>query len=171
MPRGRGYPSSRRTRGRRTPTLWWNIQSVPLAVAIGAQAIFDLLPPGTIPVGVQAGVTILRMIGELQLTAQSADQDGFGAFGIALMSRDAVAASAVPDPIADLVDWYYHQNWFNNESRVGDFQEAGRTRFDIRTSRKVRGEDRTLAAVFENNAASAQAVKFSVTTRMLLSKS
>ena len=143
---------------------------MPLAVAIGGQAIVDLLPPGSVPPAFLAGLVVLRMIGELQLTAQSADQDGFGAFGVTMVTRDAVAGAAVPDPIIDLVDWYYHQNWFNNESRVGDFQEAGRTRFDIRTARRIRGEDRTLVAVFENNAASAQAVKFSTTVRLLLGR-
>ena len=167
-----------RRRGRRTSRRsprkilsWFNNAGVPAAIAIGAQGLQDLLPIATLMPQFLGGLTVLRMIGTLELTAQTADQDVFGSLGIAVMTRDAFAGAAVPDPILDHVDWYYQQNWFNNESRVGDLQEAGRTSFDIRTARRIRGEDRLLAAVFENSSASAAAIKFRLSVRLLLTPS
>ena len=162
--RRRSRSSSRRS-SRRRQTLWFNVGTIATAVAIGGQAIVDLLPPGTTPPQIQGGLTVVRMIGELIISSQTADQDGFGAFGITTVTRDAFTAGAVPDPIVDLVDWYYHTLVAVNSSLVGDLSRY--TQWDIRTARKIRGLDRTLCAVFDVNAASAQALKFSVNTRLL----
>ena len=168
----RRSPRSRSRRGPRRGLAWFNESFIPTAVAIGAESIVDLTPSAVIPDGYAGGFTVIRMIGQLELTSQTANSDVFGALGIMVASRSAVSlAGAMPDPIIDLVDWYYHQHWFNNTASVGDMEAQGRTLFDIRSARKIRGEDRTLAGVLVNNGASAAAIKWRLSVRLLLQRS
>ncbi len=84
------------------------------------------------------------------------------------MTRDAFAAGAVPDPVSDLVDWYYLRH---EAVRSNDLADIFTREFDIRTSRRIRGQDRTLIAVFDNPAASGVAVDVSISVRLLLQRS
>ena len=166
--RRRGRSSSRRS-GPRRQTAWFNVASVPAVIAIGGQAILDLLDAADIPDGYAGGLTVLRMILQTVMFPGVASTDVIGAMGVAVMTRDALAAGAVPDPIADLVDWYWltHYRLLTQVTNEGD--RLGPV--DIRTKRAIRGEGRTLALVFDNSSSSGGSVGFEFSARLLLQRS
>ena len=118
-----------------------------------------------LPPGLEGGLTVVRMIGSLDLQPAAVNLNTYGAFGICVVSRDAVAAGAVPDPITDLVDWYYHVSFYMNQQQELKVEKFP---FDIRTKRLIRGVDRTLVAILEVAAAAATGVNFSTFLRLLL---
>ena len=158
---------SRRRLGRRGPprqTAWFNQASAPVTLGLGALANFDITAPGEIPEGYQGGFTVLRMIHTLYVRPLSLTLNIFGAYGVLVAPRASL--TVLPSPITDLVDWYYQVNW--NLRQADSITES--ISADIRTVRKVRGEQRTLFAVFQNNSASGGSVSVSMTARLLLSR-
>jgi len=148
----------------RARTSWFNNASATVAVASGAQAIFDLTPLAGLPPNYEGGFTIRRMIGGIGVAAQAANAGFTGTFGIAVVTRDAVAAGAVPEPAADLVDWYYHTVVFR-QAIAADVKGDVQRLFDIHTSRAIRGEGRTLVAVFDS---ASGAIQLNIFARLLL---
>ena len=162
-----GRTRSRPTRrGTRRSTAWFNNSNTPLTIAAFASGVFDLLPLAGIPEGFAGGLTVLRMIGHLDVRSDQTNELVYSA-GIALMTRDAFAAGATPDPVTDLVDWYWLDSRFIRSSVL----ETVNTPFDIRTARKVRGEDRTLAFIIQNNGPGTANLAFMIHVRLLLARS
>ena len=159
---------SRRGSRRRTPTVWFNIGSVPATVVAGLKIVFDLLPVSELPAALLAGSTVLRMIGKYTILNQTDNVNVFGAYAVAVVTRAALAAGSVPEPIGDLVDWYYHDG-FNVRQEVN--RDTREVTFDIRTARRIRGEDRTLMAICENSSASVSSLVFYTSMRLLMSRS
>ena len=89
--------------------------------------------------------------------------DSFGAFGVLVNT----AASAI-DAVLDLYDYYLHQNFQFIQSATTDGSQQYRQRYDIRTARRVRGEDRSLDFVITNNAAAGTSLVWSASSRLLL---
>ena len=147
--------------------MWWNISSVPASVAIGSQLVFDLTPLAALPAGLEGGFTCKRMIITARLRQAAFDATSLGAFGVLVATR--VASLDLPDAIVDLVDWYLQQGW--DAFRESDDPVVKEFNYDIKTARKVRGEDRTLWFVTNNSAASAAAIVASATVRMWLQRS
>ncbi len=114
----------------------------------------DDLPPG-----VAAGFKVIRMIGAVNLSPAAATPTS-GTYAMAVVSRDLVASGGF-HPAVDLLDYYYLQHY--NVSQ----QIAIRVPFDIRTSRVIRGLDRTLAFVLDALIAN---INISVDFRLLIEK-
>ena len=87
----------------------------------------------------------------------------FGAWGVFVN-----IGFSVVDAILDLLDYYLHQNWQNVANSVNDRAQATIRSYDIRTARRIRGEDRTLDFTIVNNAASAGNIEWTVNSRCLL---
>ena len=160
---------SRRSRGARAPrasTVWTNQGSISQNLAAGAEGIFDLLSLARLPATLEGGLTVLRMILRLGVRAQASNTTPLGAFGVSVVTRDAFSGLAVPDPLTDLVDWYLWHGF-----AMFDSDSAGREwNFDIRTARRLRGEDRTLVAVMEADATSS-ALTWDMDVRLLCRRS
>jgi len=125
-----------------------------------------MLPLAQLPPVLAGGVTVVRLILKVIAFADAANVNLFGSVGVAAITRDALAAAEVPDPVTDLVDWYYQGAYFmKNET-----EQLATTIVDVdlRTARKIRGEDRTLAFIFQSASGSGGAVTMSPIVRMLL---
>ena len=163
--------SRRRSAGRGTPgskmqKAWYNQHVVPTIVAPGANSLGSLLVPGTMPNGFQV-CTILRFIGRIRVFNITSGQENNGSIGFTVMRRDDLVA-ADPDSSADLLDWYYLTRWSSWQlTTQGPGEQFD---FDIRTMRKIRGEDRSLVFSFVNESNSAGSVEYSVGVRLLLGR-
>ena len=160
----RGSRNGYRRRGRSTPKpgAWFNNQSAPAVVTAGGSAFFDLFPtgPGNLQSTFEAGFTCLRCIAEVDIQAVLSASSSHGAFGIAVVSRDALDSAAIPDAITGLQDWYWHRNFWLR----GRDDEMVREKIDLRTARKIRGSERTLAFVL-NVAIGVASLEFSFNHR------
>jgi len=160
--------ASSRRRGRSTkPTSWFNIQIPPTLVAAGVQAVSDLLVPALLPSGMQGGMTVLRMILKLSCWVNTLNDTPVGSLGIAVGQRNNLGG--FPSAIIDNLGWYYHTNVSpTGLSNSGPGEVA---MVDIRSARKMRGEDMTLASAFEANAGNSGSILFALSIRFLLQKS
>ena len=145
---------------------WTNDQSIPTTVLKGGQAIVDLLQP-IFPVSQLPKFTVIRAILDVGMQGSSFGLDWFGAFGISVITRDALAAGAVPDPITDFVDWYWHKSYYDRTD-TGAGAAVSHERVDLRSARQIRGVGRTMAFIFDVNSGSTGDVIFSVSARLLL---
>ena len=75
----------------------------------------------------------------------------------------------MPDPITDLVDWYYQTSYWVNQETERSAEAIAK--IDLRSARRIRGEDRTLAMVIESNPGSEASLQVSPWARMLLKRS
>ena len=139
---------------------------MPTSVAPGGQAIVDMLPAES-PAATEPRYTVIRSIMEVMMYPITQGVDSFGAFGLTTTTRDAFLAGAVPDPITDFVDWYWHKNFAT--FTVGGSDRVTRFNVDLHTARTIRGFGRTLAFVFDVNAAGGSNLVFSINARFLLS--
>ena len=119
---------------------------------------------GDVPPGLQRGLTIHRMLIDVGLLSASPNTENFGAYGVEVGSARSMPSS--PDsPILDLTNWYLHKNWSVRQAtldRIGNV-------FDIRTSRRIPGVDKTLWFIFEVNVATLNEFRFDINFRLLLS--
>ena len=131
----------RRQSGPRRKVSWENL-AVNHSHGVMASVVFTDLTPEpmqTVHLGVGTA-TIRRMLGHLTLSVQAADAAAsFMSVGVAVVSQDALAAGALPDPEGDFnQDWYY---WTRRSILVpalgGLFQLDWD--FDIRSMRRLRG--------------------------------
>ena len=162
----RGAPQSnqrRRTYGPKQKTLWWNRASVPATVTANGTAVFDLTPLVGLPASVEGGFTCRRMLTSWHIRPVSTGLNAFGAFGVLVAPRSA--SSNLPNPIVDLVDWYLLHHWW---VRAGEVNQIFPFEFDIRTNRKVRGEDRSLFGILASSAASLTSVEYTSHFRLVL---
>ncbi len=128
-----------------------------------------MLPAAFIPEGFQGGLTVIRTILQVKVRAEADNSNCFGAVGVTVSTRDALAALAMPEPITDLVDWYYLTSyWVNQESERSATAIA---EIDLRSARRIRGEDRTLVMVIQANPGSEASLQVSPMARMLLRRS
>ena len=106
----------------------------------------------------------------LQVMSQpgAASTDHYGAFGVSVVTRQAFIAGSLPRPITHLVDWYVLKHFYMRTE--GALETRAIVDVDIRTARKVRGEDRTLVASLETAPASGL-IRFSIQSRLLLTPS
>ena len=142
MPR----PRTRRSYGRpskRTPQAWYNNQFGPTNVAAGSSIGSTVLAgpeQAAMPDTFQAGFTIVRMILEVFILAQTINQPVFGNFGVAVIDEN----SSGIDTILDLLDYYVLQPFSNETDSTSVLQRATRYVYDIRTARRIRGRERRL---------------------------
>jgi len=131
----RGFSRGAR-RGRKRPTYWAQEKFSTLLGPAADQASQDISHI-SISLGDNAGGTCLRVIGNLNYFHNAATFEQFNiGVGIAVVTKDALAAGALPDPLSDLEqDWYYWHSW---EGLLGFSDGQHQENFDIRTARKLR---------------------------------
>ena len=159
----RRRPSARRPVGRRTsaPTFWWNTQSVPATVAAGALLNFPTAGEKlTNWPAKDGGFTILRAILTVAIRNVTANQDIFGAFSLTVVTNNVSGT----DPIQDDLDAYVHQNFWQR----GADAEPHAYNYDLRSARRIRGEDRELDFDLANNSASSGSLAVSFCARLLI---
>ena len=154
-------------RGSRNPTRWMSAASSPTTIAAGVQGFFDMTDVDLIPSGWDAGFTVIRMIGRVQIRNATFDVDTFGAFGIGVVSRDAEIAGALPEPNGDLYQWYLQRAWLQRQPDHGFTDYA----FDIRSARKIPSQNHTLVAVMDNAGGSASSITWALDARLLVRRS
>ena len=139
-------------------------------MAAGGTGVLDLTPEAEIPSKLIGGFTCVRLIIRVRLEAALIDTTLFGALGVLATARGTLMD--LPNPIVDLVDWYWHDSFdlttSNNDIPV---QIPTNDVRDIRTARKLRGEDRSLIFIIANASGSGGAFSFEVNARLLLKDS
>jgi len=144
------------TRKPREKTTWDQTTAGFTMVAAVAQSVIDLTPLSITSLGFagNSGGTIKRMIGDLRFETTGAGPDHVDVdIGIVVVTADALAAGAVPDPVSDFTtDWYFwkHLDQHLPSNNAESFNQ-GVIEWDIRTARKLRGGYR-LALVIDKGA-------------------
>ena len=162
-------PRRRRSRrgGSRQEVTWYDDFIAPVSIATLAVQFIDLLPLATMPLGYQAGFTILRFIAEVVIhTPAVAPATPLGSVWAAYVAPRSGIASG-PNPDTELVDSY----WKQRSAAVPQTPEAAPQRYvvDLRTARKIRGEGRTLVFAMSNTAL--ESYQWSMNYRALLGRS
>ena len=119
-----------------------------------------------LPATFEAGLTVVRMIIDVIIRPLANNQAIFGAYGVLVN-----VGLATVDAILDLYDYYLHANFQNISTSINDASQNYRRAYDIRTARRVRGENRALEAVVTNNAGSGTSVIWTISSRLLLKAS
>jgi len=139
--------SSRGGRARRKTT--WDQSTINHTRGTAAgQSVTDISHPAIAANNEPTG-TIRRWVGNWTLSPLTTGPAEYNVFiGIAVVTIDALAALAVPDPASDVTqDWYWWSAW---EGGIADLGLSSRTmQFDIRTARRLR-EGYRLVLVSEN---------------------
>ena len=120
----------------------WENLAVNHSHGVMASTVFTDLTPEpmqTVHLGVGTA-TIRRLLGHLTFSAAGADADAsFISIGVAVVSQDALAAGALPDPEGDFnQDWYY---WTRRSLRIVATGGPAQVDWDldIRSMRRLRG--------------------------------
>ena len=148
--RGRVRGQFRRSRrGPRPATGWTNASLEPdTTLSAGSTTIVDLLGAFTVAEKFNIG-TILRVFGEVVYRSQTVNANILGRFGLAIVSDDALAAGALPDPLGDdKFGWYWNavMLWDDTELKYRS------SPVNVVTKRKLIGDASTLALVLEGDA-------------------
>ncbi len=112
----------------------------------------------------EGGFKVVRMLGDVSLSPGATAMGCEGTYAMIVGPRAAMLASS-PHPAADLMDWYYHRNYTVQNAVANDQKTV--IPFDIRTSRNVRGEDRTLLFIID---AVVNTIIWTVSVRLLIEK-
>jgi len=109
---------------------------------------------------------IERLIGAVSTSAVTSGARYSGAFGFHIVTDDALAAVAVPDPIGDEDSaWYWHQEF---HSRNVDFERMHQP-FDTKTKRVLNSSKMTLMFALNVDGVSDSTVQWEVYFRLLFS--
>jgi len=165
MPR----PRSQRSRTRRTRQAhdlrWANVQLTEAAVAIGGSSIFDVLGQFTLA-QLAAIAKIVKVYIDFSYRGQTINLDFHGAFGLKVVTDEAMSVPTVPSPVAAQepdASWYYIRPWAYLNSQLESIHQT----FETRTFRMLPSGS-TLAWVFGSDADSDGTVEYSVNIRSLL---
>ena len=132
-------------------------------MAVNAISVFDAL--GAFTVREKDRIArIETVIGRFTHQSSTEGARRHGAFGLHVVTDDAMAAAAVPDPIGDEDSaWYWHEE-FNAESVGG---ESITSRWQTRTKRVLASSKMTLMFAAQVSSASDSAIIYSVNMRVL----
>ena len=151
----RGSPRRSR-RGPRPSVGWTNATVGETALGSGVTSNTDLL--GAFTVGEKFNIgKILRVFGEVHFRGATANVNLAARFGLAIVSDDSLALSAVPDPLGDeAFGWYWNDALLWSEPST----EYKMKRVDTRTQRRLIGDASTLMFSLENPAGTAMDFMF-----------
>jgi len=128
-------------RTRRVPTTWEQIQTPINFPIVAVSSSFDITQQ-TIRLQENTGGTIIRTIGEFAFfpdTGTALGDEAIVSLGICVVTKDALAAGALPDPSTDLEhDWYYWVSTRFAPVAGGGEDSTFRFKWDIRSSRRLR---------------------------------
>ena len=163
----RSFTRRSRRGGARSSKAWYSNGVEQTTVAPGGGLTSNLFQVSTLPQGYLGGYTILRLILRLVVIPIAVAQANNW---ITAFYTDTDNGLTVPPNLnADQYDYYYLQGGGNGAALVAP--ESQILDKDIRTARRIRGEDRTLMFRFENLSSSEGSVNFGVEFRALLTRS
>ena len=136
------------------------------SLAPGFQSTSDVTANSVIPIGFAGGYSIIRTILELTLAATTLASAVNAVFGLFAGTDQNLVTP--PDPETDLIDWYLLKpvSWTSN---AGEF--IWRFNLDIRTGRRIRGEDRTMLLTTKAALSNTSNIEFTADLRFLLGRS
>ena len=144
--------------------MWIHDATIAQTIAIGAQAFFDLL--GNVTISNRAGVVIKRLLLVWQIANVVAGQRLFVDHGVTVTNGDAVTAAVFADPGSqDREGWYF---WDGRSYEHASLDDVTTEKVDIRTSRRLPGQDHTLVWVVDNSASSGGSAIVTLNARVLL---
>ena len=170
MPRSRGYRSTSPRRSTPRTTKWWQGGFFnPFALGPGLVSLQDLtedLPEST-PFNIgRVGMTVLRSYITLRLNSTDANLSCEAAFGIAMISGEAMAGGVPPDVLTDIE--YPWMAW-ENRAYLPASDSGQHMSLDIKAKRRFRGPDDTVAFVLENHDAN-ETLEIALAWRILLQR-
>ncbi len=130
-------------RSPRVPTTWEQI-TIPSTHGIAGGTTFIDITQQTIRLLDNTGGTIVRSIGEVAFfpgSGSASIDEAHIAVGMTVVTKDAVAAGALPDPFTDLEhDWYfwYSTHWHILLDAAQGSTNVLRVTWDLKTSRRLR---------------------------------
>ena len=139
-----------RSSGPRRRTIWEAALTDPAVVAAGGQSVVDLTENFRVVAGSaeRAGVTILRMIGQIITRPSVAGANIEYAMGIAMVQEDAAQNNTFPDPTGDFgFPWL----WFLRDLLYSAAIEAIRIPIDVKSRRRFRGDDERCYLIIDND--------------------
>ncbi len=158
--RNRGSSS----RGKRPRYQWIHDATLSISIAANGQAIFDML--GNFTGASRLGITLVRLLLGAQVRPGAGAATCVGDHAVGLVTQDAMTALAVPDPGSqDRVNWWM---WDSVNARNNVTDEPILYNYDIKTARRLPGEDWTLAYVVDNAASSATSLNVEIDFRLLI---
>ena len=162
----RTRPTRSRSRGPKPIMAWFNNGLDPQTLAANTTATADMTtgsPP--FPAGFQSGFTILRLILTLVIAPSVSNAAALGLAALYVATQNSLTVP--PNLNADLLDYYWFKGY---QVPAGGGTFARNYDVDLRSARRVRGEDRALFFHIRNNDL-VNPVEFGVEMRMLLKKS
>ena len=157
--------SRRSSRGARVPTRWENLAFLHSHTA-AASAVFSDITVEPVLVNSVGTATILRSIIHVDIvpTGGAPGDVGTVAYGIAVVTKDAVVGAVLPDPLGDFEQGWY---WWAHRFFLMDPTALTTNSFDvdIRTMRKLRGGYRLV--LISDTPANPQALTTTITMRNL----
>ena len=168
----RGRPSGRRggfSRGPRRATEWYE-SNIDLTIASGGQTTDTL--SGNIPDDDKKGLTVVRFLINMTAVLITAGTGGHLYLGIAQITADALAAVALPDAdvATEKVGWLWRASRVVATDSVNDSTQFARFEVDLRSKRRLRGEDMDLVLI-ANLPSSSASINIDGWVRMLALKS
>ena len=139
--------SSGRPRAKR-PMTWFNDGFVLQALAGNTAITVPLFSTVTMPAGYQSGFTILRTLIYLTWGPTTVATVVNALFALYVDTR--LSLTVPPNLVSDLVDYYFHAPVASASSPAAG---SDHQLIDIRTKRRIRGEERTLFARMQNTEA------------------
>ena len=164
MPPRRRSSSNRRSRSRGGSSVWTSLTLTNQSIGVGAQTLTDALGAFTLAEKQQI-MNIKRVVGTFRVRSASAGSIATGRYGLVKVTDDALAASAVPDPLGDLEsDWLLNHHFYQEEGQNIPFSRE----IDNKSGRTLRGFGQTLAWVLDNSSGSTASIVYAIGLRFLL---
>jgi len=112
--------------------------------------------------------SVVRVIWSFFVRSATAGNRASGRFGMIVVTDDAMAASAVPDPLGDPLDaWYLNTGFFQEDAANVPVEQRG----DLRSARRLLGDGQTIAFVAESDLGSSSgSMLITFMARVLYSK-
>ena len=165
MPTNRRYRSSGRRSGSKPVTSWFNDSVLIQSLGPTSQVVFDLTPATQLPEGFLSGFTILRFLLTVVGAPTAVLQTASLIWGAYVYGRAAIGSP--PDLVLDNMDYYVRDELQVPSDPVNT--PLIQKQVDIRTARRIRGEDRSVHIQMRNIGSTAAI--FGLSWRMLLKKS
>ena len=132
--------------------MWRGLASTVLTtVSVGSQLVLEIVDQ--IIDGVPDS-TIERIVGAIKINPAANALNVFYRTGLVVVTDDAMAAGAVPDPFADPASWLWESSGALITDSTTKPDSGVVIPIDVRSRRRLRQEDMSLAFVIENLAGS-----------------
>ena len=147
--RNRGKRSFRRGPG---PIMSWFNNGIDMRILSASSSVTaEMLPNVILPAGFASGYTILRLIGRFVFAASDVVRRVNAV--AALWVAPTLSLTTPPNLNADFLDYYIFTGLQSPIGAVNQSPNVAQVAFDLRSARRIRGEDRSVFARITNNEA------------------